>query len=444
MLANVKVTLVNEATGVTREATTNDSGDYVLVEVPPGTYRVEFEQRGFKKNVQKNVVVEVNQVVTLNSTLQIGGTQEIVEVTSEAPLVETTSTQMGAVVNERAVSQLPLNARDTYQLLQLQPGVQSQTGSDLFYGSDNAGVVSVNGGRGRSNNFSVNGGDANDQFANLPAVQPTPDSIEEFRVLTNTFDAEYGRNSGAVVNVVTKSGTNAFHGNVYEFFRNKVLNATGPLDSEKPDFKQNQFGGTFGGPIKKDRTFFFASYEGRRIRQGISSDSITVPTAEERAGDFSGQSVFSGALNDQTVADALINRPGCSAAVSAAGGGPIAAGTDFATIFPGNIIPTECMDPTAVDLMNQFVPASNRPDGTFQTVSGIHRTAPTSSPSSSTIGSTTSKAFPRTTTSTTARCLIPIRAFRRVELPCWALGPIPKTATSNGISLTTGPSATLW
>ena len=215
--------------------------------------------------------------------------------TAEAPLVETTSTQMGAVVNQRAVSQLPLNARDTYQLLQLQPGVQSQTGSDLFYGSDNAGVVSVNGGRGRSNNFSVNGGDANDQFANLPAVQPTPDSIEEFRVLTNTFDAEYGRNSGAVVNVVTKSGTNAFHGNVYEFFRNKVLNASGPLDIEKPDFKQNQFGGTFGGPIKKDRTFFFASYEGRRIRQGISSDSILVPTAGERAGDFSGQSILSAA-----------------------------------------------------------------------------------------------------------------------------------------------------
>lgn len=373
VLANVKVTLVNEATGSTREAMTSDSGDYVLVEVQPGSYRVEFEQRGFKKNVQKNVVVQVNQVVTLNTTLQLGATQEVVEVTGEAPLVETTSTQMGAVVNQRSVSQLPLNARDTYQLLQLQPGVQSQTGSDLFYGSDNAGVVSVNGGRGRSNNFSVNGGDANDQFANLPAVQPSPDSIEEFRVLTNTFDAEYGRNSGAVVNVVTKSGTNKFHGNVYEFFRNKVLNATGPLDSEKPDFKQNQFGGTFGGPIKRDRTFFFASYEGRRIRQGISSDSIAVPTSDERAGDFSGQSVFSGTLNDPFVAQTLNARPGCTAAVQTAGGDPVAAGNDFANIFPGNVIPAECMDPTAVDLMNQFVPGSNRPDGTFQTVSGIHQ-----------------------------------------------------------------------
>ena len=373
VLAGVKVLLVNEATGTTREVTTSDNGDYVLVEVQPGSYRVEFENRGFKKSVHKNVLVEVNQVITLNATLTIGGTQEVVEVTAEAPLVETTSTQMGAVVNQRAVSQLPLNARDTYQLLQLQPGVQSQTGSDLFYGSNNAGVVSVNGGRGRSNNFSVNGGDANDQFANLPAVQPTPDSIEEFRVLTNTFDAEYGRNSGAVVNVVTKSGTNNFHGNVYEFFRNKVLNSAGPLDIEKPDFKQNQFGGTFGGPIKKDKTFFFASYEGRRIRQGISSDSILVPTPEERAGDFSGQSAFSGVLTDQTVADTLNARAGCAGAVAAAGGAAIAPGTNFADIFAGNVIPAPCMDPTSVDLLNQFVPGSNRPDGTFQTVAGIHR-----------------------------------------------------------------------
>jgi Carboxypeptidase regulatory-like domain/TonB dependent receptor/TonB-dependent Receptor Plug Domain len=373
VLANVRVLLVNEATGTTREVQTSESGDYVLVEVQPGSYRVDFEDKGFKKSVHKNVVVEVNQVITLNATLQIGGTQEVVEVTAEAPLVETTSTQMGAVVNQRAVSQLPLNARDTYQLLQLQPGVQSQTGSDLFYGSNNAGVVSVNGGRGRSNNFSVNGGDANDQFANLPAVQPTPDSIEEFRVLTNTFDAEYGRNSGAVVNVVTKSGTNKFHGNVYEFFRNKVLNSKGYLDSEKPDFKQNQFGGTFGGPIVKDKTFFFASYEGRRIRQGISSDAILVPTAEERAGDFSGQSTFAGVLTDQTVADTLNARTGCATAVSAAGGASIAPGANFSDIFVNNQIPAECMDPTSVDLMNQFVPGANRSDGTFQTVAGKHK-----------------------------------------------------------------------
>jgi outer membrane receptor protein involved in Fe transport len=375
VLSGVKITLTNEATGVARDVTTSESGDYVFVEVQPGQYSLKFEQSGFTSNLRKGVTVEINQVITMNMAMQLGQTKEVVEVTSEAPLVETTSTQMGAVVNSRAVVQLPLNARDTYQLLQLQPGVQSQTGSDLFYGSNNAGVVSVNGGRGRANNFSVNGGDANDQFANLPAVQPTPDSIEEFRVLTNTFDAEYGRNSGAVVNVVTKSGTNSLHGNIYEFFRNDGLNSKGYFDTQKPAFHQNQFGGTLGGPIKKDRTFFFTSYEGRRIRQGISSDAVTVPSDAERAGDFSAGSTFSGVLNDPngTVSALLNSRGTCAADVAAAGGAAIQPGANFSDIFPNNQIPVSCMDPTAADLMNQFVPRANRPDGTFQTVAGIHK-----------------------------------------------------------------------
>jgi len=137
-------------------------------------------------------------------------------------------------------------------------------------------------------------------FANLPTVQPSPDSVEEFRILTNTFDAEYGRNSGSVVNVVTKSGTNKFHGNVYEFMRNKVLNAQGFFDSSKASFIQNQFGATFGGPIKKDRTFFFGSYEGRRVRQGQSGDTVFMPTASERliwgCGDGSTLPVFATAV----------------------------------------------------------------------------------------------------------------------------------------------------
>ncbi len=288
VLAKVKVTATNEATGISRETQTNDSGDYVFPEVPVGTYTLSFDSSGFKNLVRKGVTLQVNQVITLNMTMQIGASKEVVEVTSEAPLVDTTTTQLGAVADARSVSQLPLNSRDTYQFLQLQPGVMSTVGSSnsVVYGSSNAGAVSVNGGRGRSNNFSVNGGDANDQFVNLPTVQPSPDSIEEFRVLTNTFDAEYGRNSGSVVNVVTKSGTNSLHGNLYEFFRNTLLNADGyclaearGVPCEEPKSNQNQFGGTFGGPIKKDRTFFFTSYEGRRIRQGIPSPLVFVPTA---------------------------------------------------------------------------------------------------------------------------------------------------------------------
>lgn len=371
VIADVTVTLTNQATGIQRTSTTNASGDYIFVEVQPGTYEVDFENKGFKKNIQKNIIVEINQVITLNSTLQVGTQQETVEVTSAAPLVDTTSTQLGAVVDNRSVNELPLNQRDTYQFLQLQPGVQSQLGSSgsLFYGSDAAGSVSVNGGRGRSNNFNVNGGDANDQFVNAAAVQPTPDSIEEFRVITNTFDAEYGRNSGAVVNVVTKSGTNAFHGDIYEYFRNKVLNAQGYFNTIKPQSNQNQFGGTFGGPVIKDRTFFFVSYEGRRVRQGISGQVVAVPTAAERTGDFSGSgNAFAGSITDATVASALLGRPGCGTAISALGGASPAAGTPWASVFPTAQIPIPCMDPVALNLMQTYIPLGNRGDGSYQGV----------------------------------------------------------------------------
>jgi hypothetical protein len=356
VLADVAVTLVNEATGVSTSTTTNGSGDYTFPQVAVGSYRLEFDLAGFKKNVQRGVNVDLNQVVTINLTLQVGQRQETVDVVSIAPLVDTTSTQLGAVMDAKQVSELPLNARDTYQLLQLQPGVEGVGGSDLFYGSNTAGAVSVNGGRGRSNNFSVNGGDGNDLFVNSPAVQPSPDSIAEFRVLSNTFDAEYGRNSGAVINVVTKSGTNQWHGGAYEFFRNKVLDAKGYLDPYTPDNKQNQFGGTFGGAIKKDRTFFFVSYEGRRIVQGITGDNTIVPTAAERTGDFSGGLAatdpkfvpFGGSVGTDAFAAILNARPNC---VTGA-----AAGVAYSTLFPDNKIPTGCFDPVAVSILSQYVP----------------------------------------------------------------------------------------
>jgi len=369
VIANVKVTATHESTGTSRDTRTNDNGDYVFAEIPVGIYTLTFDLTGFKKNVRKGIQVELNQVVTFNSTLQIGQTQEVVEVTSEAPLVDTTSTQLGAIVNNKSVNELPLNERDSYQFLQLQPGVQSQLGSSgsTFYGSDKAGSVSVNGGRGRSNNFSVNGGDANDTFVNAAAVQPTPDAIDEFRVITNTFDAEYGRNSGAVVNVVTKSGTNSLHGNVYEYFRNKVLNAQGFLNSTKPQFNQNQFGGTLGGPIKKDRTFFFGSFEGRRVRKGDSSPLVQLPTPQEIAGDFSANGAFGGGISDQLVADTLNTRPGCQTAIANGGGGPAAVGAAWSDIFPNGQIPTACMDPVALNLL-QYLPAANLPGSQYQGV----------------------------------------------------------------------------
>ncbi|MEQ1353791.1 MAG: carboxypeptidase regulatory-like domain-containing protein [Candidatus Acidiferrum sp.] len=361
-ITGATVTLLNEANGAQRDAQSGGNGEYGFLEVPVGTYTMQAQQAGFKKYVNKGVTLELNAILSVDIVLQVGGATETVEVSGTPPLVDTTSTQLGAVVGERAVSELPLAQRDTYQLLQLQPGVQSQLGVDNLYGSDRAGVVSVNGGRGRDNNFTVNGGDGNDQFANLPAIQPSPDSIAEFRVLTNTFDAEYGRNSGAVINVVTKSGTNAIHGNLYEFFRNKNLNAKGFFDFEKLDYLQNQFGATLGGPIRKDKTFFFVTYEGDRIRKGTSSDTVTVPTADERLGNF-GATPFEGGVTTDFFAQTLNSR--CGLAIPLPSTQPDGM-VPYSEIFPDSVIPTECMDQTALDLLNRYVPQANRTDGTFQ------------------------------------------------------------------------------
>ena len=391
------VTLINEANHSTRDVQSGANGEYIFIEVPVGTYQIDAASQGFKKYTRKGIVLNLNEVVSVDLALQIGGSTEVVEVTGAPPVVDTTSTQLGAVVNERSSTQLPLNTRDVFQLLQLQPGVQSQIGNNLFYGSDKPGVVTVNGGRGRSNNYSVNGGDSNDLFANLPAVQPSPDSIEEFRVITNSFDAEYGRNSGAVVNVVTKSGTNDFHGSAYEFFRNDVLNAHGFTfqPTPKPPFKQNQFGGTLGGPIKKDKTFIFGSYEGRRIVRGIVSQNVPVPNAGDYTGIFAapppptGQTpkpVFPGTLNDAMVATILQNRCGNLSAggskLTPAGQTALntaAAGTATAwdSIFPTTFAPDgsgtanvapQCFDPVAVNLAKQFLTGSGGSSSQVQDV----------------------------------------------------------------------------
>lgn len=366
-VANAVVLLTNVENGVTVGSRTGRMGEYTFLDIPVGVYRVQSAAEGFRLTVRKGVHLDVNQTIALNISLQPGKTNEAVEETADHVFVDISSTQMGAVINDLLISGLPLNARDTYQFLQLQPGVQGIGGTDLFYGSNQPGAVSVNGGRGRSNNFSVNGGDANDLFINAPAIQPSPDAVQEFRVITNTFNAEFGRNSGSIVNIVTRSGSNGFHGSAYEFFRNKALDAKGFFDFVKPDNRQNQFGGTFGGPILKDRTFFFASYEGRRLTQGISSDPVLVPSAAERTGDFSATPFDpSATLNSVTVASILNARPGCAAAITTAGGVLPAAGTSWNQIFPNSVVPTACLDPVAANLMSLYVPQANSAGGIFR------------------------------------------------------------------------------
>ncbi|MGB8442066.1 MAG: carboxypeptidase regulatory-like domain-containing protein [Candidatus Acidiferrales bacterium] len=366
----VNVTLTG--TDTTRTVTSDKNGAFDIPELAVGSYDVSADAQGFKKFVAKNVIVSIGHVNFITVTLQLGAGNQTVTVEANAVQVETTSTQLGGVMTDQSIRELPLSTRNAFQLLQLQPGVQSQLGANLFYGSDNPGVVSVNGGRGRSNNYMVNGGDSNDIFVNSPGVQPSPDAIEEFRVITNTFDAEYGRNSGSVVNVVTKSGTNEIHGDFYEFIRNNVLNTAQPnptgAEGINPDYKQNQFGATIGGPIKKDKTFIFGSYEGLRNVQGVTSSSgnVTLPTAAEVGGNFlecpqggttcaNPAAPFGGFLTDQNFANVLQARPGCSAAIATAGGAPLNPGASWGAIFPNNVIPTQCFDPTAVALYNNYV-----------------------------------------------------------------------------------------
>jgi Carboxypeptidase regulatory-like domain len=355
VVPDVTLILTNDDSGKAMAVQSSKIGDYIFPAVPVGTYRLEAQLAGFQNFTATGILVNLNATVTYDVKLTVGANTQAVEVTAEAPLVDSTTTQLGAVINERAVQNLPLNSRDTYQLLQLQPGVQGVGGSDLFYGSDKPGAVSVNGGRGRSNNFSVNGGDGNDLFVNSPGIEPSPDAVQEFKVITNTFDAEYGRNSGAIINVVTKSGTNQFHGSIYDYVRNSVFDAKGYFNLTTPDDTQNQFGATIGGPIRHDKTFFFVSYEGRQLVEGIASDRTRVPTEAERTGQFAG---FAGTLSDLTVSNILQNRAGCANAIAAAGGVAPTPGTPWASIFPTSI-PTPCFDPVAANLIDSYVPLPN-------------------------------------------------------------------------------------
>lgn len=280
-----RISARNTATGIVRTATTDDTANYSFPLLDIGTYDVSAERDGFKKTVQTGVLLQVDQRARVDFKLEVGSAAESVQVTSEVPLTETDSSSIGAVIDNQKVVELPLNGRQFYSLALLVPGVAPPAqGSILSF----RGGFNVAGASELNNNFTLNGLENNDQLLSAPAFRPSVDAIAEFKILTGVFPAEYGRNSGSQVIVTTKAGGNVFHGSAFEFLRNQVTDAKNfftPANSAIPGFKQNQFGGTFGGPIIKNRTFFFASYEGGRSTQQITAVT-TVPTAEMRAGDF--------------------------------------------------------------------------------------------------------------------------------------------------------------
>jgi carboxypeptidase family protein len=360
------VVITAQDTSLMRAATSDENGEFVFPSIPVGIYSLQVTADGFAGFHSKDIRASIGEVIKLEITLATPGT--ILPSGGARPassLIETGNAQLGVVMSEGEVVELPLKSRDTFELLQLQPGVQSTLGSELFFGSDRPGVVSVSGGRARSNNYNVNGGYSADQMVNAPSIQPPPDSVSEFRVISHDYEAALGRNSGSILNVVTKSGSTSLRGSVYEFLRNDLLNAKGYFDPKVPEFKQNEFGGTLGGPLRRDKTFFFTSYEGRRQRRGITSNPVPVPGSAERGGDFSADPAFTGVLKSDAVAQALLNRAGCAAAVSRRRGAAISANTPYAAIFPGNVIPAPCFDKTAADLLQQFVPLPDSAASTY-------------------------------------------------------------------------------
>jgi len=383
-VANATVILKSGETGLLRRAKTNESGDYEFLAVPVGErYSVQVEAKGFEKSVQSGIKLLVNQKYKADFKLVVGAVTQIIEVTGSATQVDTSSTQLGDVIEDKKMTTLPLNGRRYIDLLGLQAGVVPISSEGAISDRDvsgnlKGGQVSVNGQRESANSFLVNGGDVEESVDNGASIIPTLDSIQEFRLLTNSFNAEYGRFSGAIVNVLTKSGTNEIHGSVYEFLRNEKLDARSYFDQERGDFKRNQFGGTIGAPVVKNKLFFFGDYQGTREVRGVSSGLINVPSLLERTGNFSElPDDFTGSVAGSDD-PALGNFP---SVLSQRLGYTVKSGesywfagcntTDPTTgcVFPGAsgpVIPQSAWSPVALATL-KFIPTPNVGSGSFST-----------------------------------------------------------------------------
>jgi hypothetical protein len=363
------VTLINLGTSERRTAETDSTGNYQFVNITPGQYRVEVEKTGFRRFTREPITVEVQSAVRIDVPMQVGDVNQVVEVTAQTPLLQTENAALGQVVESRKVLEMPLNGRNVFGLVALVPGVvpggqsgTTPTGTNPFAW----GNYQIGGGQSNQSAAFIDGAPINASYVNLTALVPTQDAIQEFRVQTNNLGPEFGRLAGGAVNLLTKSGTNAFHGSAYEFFRNRELNANTFFNNragvERPAFSQNQYGANVGGPILRDRTFFFGSWEGFRLRQGASY-VYSVPTDAMRAGDFSNVRNASGALipiyDPLTTCGRFGNAP-CSRD---------ATGAEIITRqpFPGNIIPENRIDPAARVLSNYWARA-NGPGAQFTNV----------------------------------------------------------------------------
>jgi hypothetical protein len=330
------VTIVNTGTGFSRTVVTDALGEYTAPLVPTGTYAVSAELTGFKKATKTNVLVGVDQRVRMDLTLELGAMTEVVEIQAESPLLQTSSSELGTTVVEEQIKTLPLNGRNFVSLTRTVPGVLRGTPGGNIDGAGSlawraSASFSANGQRTRDNNYMLDGVDNNETWLQTAVIFPNVDALEEFKLQTSTYSAEFGKSLGGVVNLQLKSGTNEYHGSVYEFLRNDAFDANNFFNNRagrpKADLSQHQFGATIGGPIIKDRTFFFADYQGLRITSGQTYLS-TVPSMKMRQGDFSEIS--------RVIYDPLTGQP-----------------------FAGNIIPASRWDPASANIMQQLYPEPN-------------------------------------------------------------------------------------
>ena len=383
VVPNATVTLREVNTGISHQAHANAKGYYTFPVLPVGHYELNVQASGFQSYRRTDIELDTDAALTLDASLEIGGVTQTVSVTDNTLHVETVSTQLGEVISGRQMAAVPLNGRSFTDLLSLQPGVAPSTtiGSNTVQdvgatvlepsGTLNPGTISVNGQRETANYFSVNGSDAEEDVNAGTAIIPNLDAIAEFRIVTSNFDAEYGEFSGGQISVVTRSGGNGFHGSSFDFLRNTDLDARNYFSPARGAYRQNQFGGTLGGPIRHDKVFFFTDYQGTRQTQGIDTGEISVPSNADRMGDLSdfvdsnGNSLLTGTVGGQYFAHLLTQKlgytvsqgepyyfNGCSQADAQAG----------RCVFGNAQIPQSAWSVPAQRLL-QYIPVPNTADG---------------------------------------------------------------------------------
>src|SRR5262245_22704678 len=346
------VEVKEERTGLSRTVTADENGFYSVLSIPAGVYTVSTAPQGFKKTVNSGVELHVSEDLVINLTVQVGQVSETIVVTGEAPQVSTTGGDVSSLVSEKQVSQLPLNGRNYAALVTMIPGISAE-GSYAARGTGLDGNVdmAVNGNQSNANMWTVDGVNNMDVGSNATLlVFPSIDAIQEFRVERNSFSAEFGQAQGAIINLITKGGSNQFHGTIFEFFRNDALNATDFLlnrgGQPKGELNYNNYGFNVNGPIKKNRAFFFWSEEWRRERRAYAL-SARVPTAAEKLGDFSGL------LTDPLPRDPNTCRPD-----------PNDSATTICDSFPGNKIPANRLSPAGLALLKIYPDPNNPADPT--------------------------------------------------------------------------------